>query len=84
MKNIELGSRVKDSVTSFEGIAIAKCNYMNGCVRYEVQPQGLKDNKPIETLWIDESQLIVKGLIAIKKSKDPGGPGSIPSEMSHP
>ena len=84
MKNIELGSRVKDSVTSFEGIAIAKCNYMNGCVRYEVQPQGLKDNKPIETLWIDESQLIVKGLIAIEKSDDPGGPGSIPSEMSHP
>lgn len=84
MINIELGSRAKDIVTSFEGIAIAKCIYMNGCVRYEVQPQGLKDNKPIETLWIDESQLIVKGIIATKKSKEPGGPGSIPNEISHP
>lgn len=84
MRNIELGSRVKDIVTGFEGIAIAKCIYMNGCIRYEVQPRGLDKNKPIETLWVDESQLKAEGKITLPKGDDPGGPGSIPSEISHP
>ena len=84
MRNIKLGSRVKDIVTGIEGIAIAKCIYMNGCIRYEVQPQGLEKNKPIDSLWVDESQLNVKGKIAFPKGDDPGGPGSIPSQISHP
>ena len=75
---INLGDRVKDRITGFEGIAIAKVIPLNGCVRYEVKPQGLKDGKTIESEWIDEQQL------TNKSKAESGGPGTIPSGFSHP
>ena len=81
---INLGEKVKDMITDYEGIAIAKVVHLNGCVRYEVKAKGLKDGKTIESEWIDEKQLIV-----IKEAKEEikdstGGPGSVPSGFSHP
>lgn len=83
---INLGDRVKDKITGFEGIAISKVIHINGCIRYEVKPQGLKDGKTIESEWIDETQITVKSKVKERKVKEdePGGPGSIPSEFSHP
>jgi len=75
---INLGDKVKDRITGLEGIAIAKVIYLNGCVRYEVKPKGLKDGKTIESEWIDEQQLIEKS-----KAKN-GGPGAIPSGYNDP
>lgn len=75
---IKLGDKVKDTITGFEGIAIAKCIYLNGCVSYQVRTKGLKDGRIIEGEWIDEQQLT-------EKSKaEAGGPGDVPSEFSHP
>ena len=81
---IKLGDKVKDTITDFEGTVVAKIDYLNGCIRYEVKPQGLKDGKTIEAEWIDETQLIVIGKKKIRKNDDPGGPGDIPSKFSHP
>lgn len=82
---INLGDKVKDTITGFEGVIISKVIHINGCVRYEVKPQGLKDGKTIESEWIDETQIIVKSKAKTRKEdKEPGGPGSIPSEFSHP
>ncbi len=39
---INLGDKVKDTITDFEGTAVAKIIYLNGCIRYEVKPKGLK------------------------------------------
>jgi len=75
---INLGDKVKDRITGLEGIAIAKVIYLNGCVRYEVKPKGLKDGKTIESEWIDEQQLIEKS-----EAKN-GGPGSVPSGFDEP
>jgi len=84
---IKLGDKVKDMITDFEGTAVARCVYLNGCVRCEIQPKGLdKDGKIVEAIWIDESQLIVlkETESQEKKEKNTGGPGSIPSKINIP
>lgn len=58
MTKITLGSKVRDTITGFEGIATARAEYLNGCVRILIQPQRLdKDGKIIESEWIDQVQL---------------------------
>jgi len=84
MKEFKLGTILKDKITDFEGTAIAKVEYLNGCVRYEIQPRKLKDGNKIESIWIDESQLITEKKKAVTGKSDPGGPGDRPSEISHP
>lgn len=51
------GSYLRDKVTGLEGIVIATTIWMNGCVRYVIQPQETKDGKPVETTCLDEQQL---------------------------
>lgn len=90
-KMIEMGDRVKDTITDFKGTVVAKIIYATGCIRYEVKPRGLKDGKSIEAEWIDESTLVIvekakpKATKIVKeKEEPPGGPGDVPSESSHP
>jgi len=57
---IKLGSKVKDSVTGFEGVAIARCEYLFGCISVQVQPEGMtEDGKMKPALWVDEQRLDV-------------------------
>ena len=85
MEKFELGIVLKDKITDFEGTAIARVVYLNNCVRYEIQPRKLKDGNRIESSWIDETQLITKEeRIEVTGKDDPGGPGDIPSAISHP
>lgn len=83
---INVGDKVKDTITGLEGMAVAKIIYMNGCIQYEVQPKGLKDGKIIKSAWIDEGQLIVKKEARKKedKKRPPGGSGNVPSEFNYP
>lgn len=51
---------VVDDVTSFKGVIIARCDYVSGSNRYEVQP--IIDNhhyhqKILKSEWIDEDRL---------------------------
>lgn len=77
---INLGDKVKDKITGFEGIAVARVEYLTGCTRYEVKPDKLKDEKTIDSEWIDERQLTVtkSDKIVLNKS-DNAGPGNIPT-----
>lgn len=45
MHTLELGSKVRDVVTGYEGITTARYEYLNGCERYEVMATD-KDGKP--------------------------------------
>ena len=83
---IKLGDKVKDMITDFEGTVIARTVYLNGCVRYGVQAKKLKDGVPVDCIWLDEEQLIKKTekKVRIQKEESTGGPGSVPSEISHP
>lgn len=73
---IKLGSRVKDMVSGFTGIATARTEYINGCARVVVDPENLdKDGKLIEGRYFDEPQLEVLEEGAVKIGvQDPGGP----------
>lgn len=76
---IKLGSFVKDQITTVEGVAVSRLEYLNGCVRYEVQPQELKDGKPVSSTWVDYQQLEVIHEAKTEDVKDrPGGPRDNP------
>jgi len=70
---IELGYVVKDSVSGFKGVAVAKTKYLNGCNRICVQPEVKKDGKLPEQGWFDEPQLIVEKKKVKKGSQKTGG-----------
>jgi hypothetical protein len=58
--HINLGDLAKDTVTGFEGICVARTEWLNGCVRVSLQPQKVgKDNKPAEIQAFDQEQLVV-------------------------
>jgi len=54
---IELGSRVRDMITGFEGVAIARSEWLHGLLRFAVQSTVLKDNRPVEEVWFDAPRL---------------------------
>lgn len=57
MAEIKLGDFVTDSVTGFSGVVLARVEYLNGCVRCEVQSKKLHEGKPIESCFFDEQRL---------------------------
>jgi len=56
---IKPGDLVKDKITGFEGIVVARTEWLYQCVRISVQPQSLHDGKPIDCQTFDEEQLEV-------------------------
>ena len=62
---ITLGDKVKDTISGFTGTAVAKTEFLNGCVQYTVIPKCGKDNKVLEGIDIDEQSLEV---ISTKKN----------------
>lgn len=83
---IKLGSIVKDTITGFTGIAVARCEYLNGCVQYEVQlPVGDEVKEYPKSKWIDGDQLqAIEATKTESPTKNSGGPHSIPIGMSTP
>ena len=74
MSKINLGDKVKDSVTGFKGIAIGRMLWLHGCDRIIVQPEGLnKEGKPFDNHTFDEPQLIVIGKKKVKEGKHKTG-----------
>ncbi len=56
----ELGKKVRDKITGFEGIAIGKAEYLTGCNQYGVCPPA-KDGEIKPAQWFDEGRLEVIG-----------------------
>ena len=82
---INLGGKVKDSVNGFTGIVTSEHRYLNGCVRFGVQPDKLdKDGKPYEAQVIDEQQLSVVKAVKPKAVPPRGGPRNEPSRQIAP
>lgn len=91
-KNIELGDAVKDQISGFAGVAVAKTVWINGCVRWTLQPESkTKEGAPGATETFDEQQLVV-----VKKHRlppppvptaarpAPGGPRPSPRRSTDP
>lgn len=67
---VVLGDRVKDKVTGLSGIAVARTEWLYGCIRITVQPEKLgKDGNVPETSTFDEPQLEVVKSQVVKNTK---------------
>ena len=73
---IKLGDKVKDSITGFSGVATGRCEYLNGCISWQVCANKLENGKEVIE-WFDEQRLTSQS-----KAKA-GGPQNRPPQM-HP
>lgn len=71
----KLGETVKDKITSFQGVVIARTEYLTGCNRYSIQTKDLHEGKPVEWQQFDEDQLekVKEKITKIKTDKTKGG-----------
>lgn len=82
---MNLGDKVRDTITGLTGIAIARHEYLNGCIRLSVQPNELKDGKPVDCSAFDIEQLeLVESASKPRKLVAVGGPHDEPSRPSVP
>ena len=70
----DVGSKVKDIITGFNGIIIYRTQWLNNCNTYGVQPTELKDGKPLDREHFDEPQLELVEEKVVKPSRATGGP----------
>ena len=71
---VELGDKVKDTVTGYTGIAVCKATYLQGCDRIAIQSPVTKEGKKLDWEYFDEPQLVVVKKKVVKQgSKVTGG-----------
>jgi hypothetical protein len=84
--NVKLGDKARDTVTGFTGVCVARTEWLNGCWRITLQPQGLdKDGKPCQQETFDDFQLeVVEPKANPAGSKETGGPRDGPVRAADP
>lgn len=81
---VSLGSKARDKITGLTGIVIARTEWLNGCRRITIQPQELKDGKPIDSCCFDEQQIeVLEESTMMAPATQPGGPMPSPSRPSY-
>ncbi|MCK9567416.1 hypothetical protein M0R72_00535 [Candidatus Pacearchaeota archaeon] len=74
-REVKLGVLCRDIVTGFEGIAVAKTDWLSGCIRFTLQPQTMtKEGAPKDAQAFDVEQLEVVGKGVQIKKQETGGP----------
>ena len=76
MCDIELGDEVRDILTGFEGIAVMRAEYFNGCMQYEVQPKINEKKELPDSVYIDSQQLEIMKKFDPDEEKEETGGGS--------
>lgn len=56
MFRFELGQKLVDTVTNFEGIVVGRAEHLTGCNTYGLQPPA-KDGDFKDSKWFDEHRL---------------------------
>ncbi len=80
---INLGDKVKDTITGYEGIAVARTCWLNGCVRISIQSTKLKDGIPVVNQDFDEVQVkFIEANAVPASSQHPAGPKQSPTRNS--
>jgi hypothetical protein len=81
---IQLGDKVRDTVTLQEGIAVNRITFMNGCIYYNVQGAAEKDKQTglmvaPERLFVMQSCLeSVKPAVVVTPAPKPSTGGRVP------
>jgi hypothetical protein len=74
----KLGSKYRDIITGFEGIAVAQTAWYNGCDRVSLQPPVDKDGKMQDAVGFDSTTLeLVEDKPSLKRDNN-GGPRNDP------
>lgn len=64
---IELGSKVCDKITGFEGIVTARIHYLHGTDRYCVERLSVDDGRTMEA-WLEAPRLTVLARLTVLES----------------
>lgn len=76
----ELGEVLRDKITGFEGVAMVRSEYFTDCTHYGLCSQKLKDGKPIDWEYFDETRLVrVNEAVKIEKEKRSPTSGIMPN-----
>lgn len=78
---VQLGDKVRDRVTGFEGIAVASTTWLNGCERVTVQPAGMNEKGGTfesETFDVTQLEVVEESVIATGR-RETGGPRPEPA-----
>jgi len=68
MENL-MGKKVKDRISGFEGIAMSRHEYLNGCIQWGIQAKVDKDGNMPEIEHIDQEDLKITGVGVKKETK---------------
>jgi len=69
-----LGSEVKDLITGFSGVIVARTQWLYNCNVYRVQPKDLKEGAIREAGQFDEPQLELVQAPVVQERRTTGGP----------
>ncbi len=81
-QTIELGKKYRDRITGFCGIATARHEYLNGCVRISLTAVELQDGKPVDGQSFDSEDMVYVDDGVATKANPTGGPGAMPAPRS--
>lgn len=88
MNAVNLGDKVKDLVSGFEGVVTTRSNFVAGCTRYRVDGTGLNgDGMPVDSVTFDETHLsviqpnFIKARSPIYTAADLGAIGSLARDV---
>lgn len=80
-----LGEKLRDTVTGFEGIAVSRTEYLNGCWQYCLVPKAKKNESYPKGVDLDVENLVrVSAGVTVKpKPKPTGGPSRAGKTLAH-
>lgn len=85
---IELGDRVRDTYTKFEGIAVSRVDFLYGCARIGIESTEMKDGKPIGSEYFDEQRVELveskEKVVTPESRATTGGPYTDPPRAANP
>lgn len=88
---LKMGDYMIDKITGFKGVAVSQAFFLNGCMRFGIQPTKLnKDGSMVDAQYIDANQLERgKGKNFFEANPLPAGaiaapPGGPPTRIADP
>ena len=73
-EKINLGDKVKDTITGHTGICTGIIIWLNGCRRIGIQSKAVKDGLPVDVYWVDETTVeVVKQKVKKTIQNEKGG-----------
>lgn len=78
MDEVKLGKEYRDKISGFVGVAVARTEWINGCVRVTLSPKLDKDGKWQDNVCLDVEQLEPTGNEIVIASSSTGGDRETP------